>query len=94
MQGLIDAATKVLALCDDNTKVIPGHGPVGSKADVAAWKKMLEQMRDKVAKLVKAKRTLEQVKAAKPLAEWARLDNAMIKNDNVVEMIYGGLTSK
>jgi cyclase len=94
MQGLIDSATKIMALCDDNTKVIPGHGPVGNKADVAAWKKMLEQMRDRVAKLVKSKKTLEQTKAAKPLAEWARLDNPMIKSDNVVEMIYGSLSSK
>jgi cyclase len=94
MQGLIDSATKILALCDDNTKVIPGHGPVGGKADVVAWKKMLEQMRDKVAKLVKAKKTLEQVKAAKPLAEWSRFDNQMMKGDMIVEMIYGSLTAK
>jgi glyoxylase-like metal-dependent hydrolase (beta-lactamase superfamily II) len=94
MQGLIDSATKIIALCDDNTKIIPGHGPLATKADVVAWKKMLEQMRDKVAKLVKAKKSLEQVKAAKPLGEWARLDNAMIKNDMVVEMIYGSLTAK
>jgi glyoxylase-like metal-dependent hydrolase (beta-lactamase superfamily II) len=88
--GLIDSATKILALCDDQTKVIPGHGPVGGKADVAAWKKMLEQMRDRMAKAMKGKKTLDQVKASKPLAEWQRFDNAMIKNDMVVEMIYGG----
>jgi cyclase len=94
MQGLIDSATKILALCNDSTKVIPGHGPVGTKADVVAWKKALEQMRDKVAKLMKAKKSLEQIKEAKPLAEWQRFDNAMMKGDTIVEMIYGGLSSK
>ena len=93
-QGLIDSAGKILALCDDHTKVIPGHGPVGSKADVAAWKKMLEQMRDRISKLVKAKKTLDQIKAGKPLAEWERLDNAFIKSDMVVEMIYRSLERK
>jgi cyclase len=92
VQGLIDSATKILALCDDHTKVIPGHGPVGSKADVMAWKKDVEQMRDRIAKLMKAKKSLEQIKAAKPLAEWQRFENPMIKSDMVVEMIYGGLS--
>jgi glyoxylase-like metal-dependent hydrolase (beta-lactamase superfamily II) len=87
-QGLIDAAAKILALADDKTKVIPGHGPVGTKADVAAWKKMLEQMRDRIAKLEKGKKTVEQIKAAKPLAEWDKLNNDFIKTDMVVEMIH------
>ncbi|HXU83554.1 MAG TPA: MBL fold metallo-hydrolase [Polyangia bacterium] len=93
-QGLIDSASKIIALCDDKTRVIPGHGPVGGKADVEAWKKTLEQMRDRIAKLIKAKKTLEQIKAAKPLAEWERLDNAFIKSDMVVEMIYRSLSAK
>jgi glyoxylase-like metal-dependent hydrolase (beta-lactamase superfamily II) len=90
-QGLIDSATKILALCDDNTRVIPGHGPVGNKADVAAWKKTLEQMRDRVAKQMKAKKSLEQIIAAKPLAEWSKFDG-MIKGDMVVDMIFHGLS--
>jgi cyclase len=93
-QGLIDAATKILALSDDKTKIIPGHGPPGTKADVAAWKDRLVQMRDRVAKLVKAKKTLTQIQAAKPLAEWDKFDNAFIKSDLVVEMIYKGLTTR
>jgi cyclase len=91
-QGLIESAARILKLCDDKTQIIPGHGPVGTKADVAAYQKMLTQMRDKVAKLVKAKKTLDQIKAAKPLAEWDRLDNPFVKSDVVVEMIYGSLT--
>jgi cyclase len=91
-QGLIDSATRILALADDTTKIIPGHGPVGTKADVAAWKKTLEQMRDRIAKLMKAKKSLDQIKAAKPLADWEKLDNAFVKTDVVVEMIYRSLS--
>jgi cyclase len=90
-QGLIAAADRILALCDDKTRVIPGHGPVGSKADVAAYKQMLVQMRDRVAKVMKGKKTVDQVKAAKPLAEWDRLNNDFVKSDAVVEMIYRSL---
>ena len=91
-QGLIDSATRILALCDDGTKIIPGHGPPATKADVSAWKDRLGQMRDRVAKLVKAKKSLDQIKAAKPLAEWERFDNNFVKTDMVVEMIHQGLT--
>jgi cyclase len=90
-QGLIDAATRILALCDDKTKVIPGHGPVATKADVAAWKDRLILMRDRVAKLAKGKKSLDQIKAAKPLAEWDKFNNDFIKSDLVVEMVHAGL---
>ena len=32
--GTIDAAQKSLALAGDGTRVIPGHGPLGNKADL------------------------------------------------------------
>jgi cyclase len=90
-EGMIEAATRILALCDDKTKIIPGHGPIATKADVSAWKDRLVQMRDRVAKLAKRKKSLEQIQAAKPLAEWSRFDNDFIKTDLVVEMIHRGL---
>jgi cyclase len=93
-QGMIEAAGRILALCDDKTRIIPGHGPVASKADVLAWKETLVKMRDRVAKAMKGKKPLEQVKAARPLAEWDRWNNDFVKSDLVVEMIHRGLAQK
>jgi cyclase len=90
-EGMIEAATRILALCDDKTRIIPGHGPIATRADVSAWKDRLVQMRDRVAKLARGKKSLEQIQAAKPLAEWSRFDNDFIKGDLVVEMIHRGL---
>jgi cyclase len=94
IQGMIEAVGRILKLCDDNTKIIPGHGPLATKADVAAYQQMLIQMRDRVAKAMgkTGKKSLEQVKAAKPLAEWDRLDNAFVKSDVVAEMIFRSLS--
>ena len=50
-------------------KIIPGHGPLATKADLKAYRDMLATVRDRVAAQVKAGKTLEQTTAAKPLAE-------------------------
>jgi cyclase len=86
--GLIGAADKVLALCDDATKIIPGHGKLMTKADVIAYKQMLIEVRERVGKLVAAKKTADEIKAAKPLADLdARWAEGMVKADFFIETV-------
>ncbi len=68
--GLILAHEKVLASIDDSTKVIRGHGPIGNKAELQAFHDMLVVVRDRVAKLVKAGKTQQQVVEARPTKEF------------------------
>ena len=68
--GLIKAHETVLASIDDNTRVIRGHGPLGNKAELQAFHDMLVVVRDRVAKLVKAGKTQEQVVEARPTKEF------------------------
>jgi glyoxylase-like metal-dependent hydrolase (beta-lactamase superfamily II) len=68
--GLIKAHEKVLAGIDDSTKVIRGHGPLGNKAELQAYHDMLVVVRDRIAKLVRAKKTQEQVVEARPTKEF------------------------
>jgi len=68
--GLIKAHATVLASIDDNTRVIRGHGPLGNKAELQAFHDMLVVIRDRVAKLVKAGKTQEQVLEARPTKEF------------------------
>jgi cyclase len=84
-----------MALANDTTKIIPGHGPVGSKADVAAWKDLLMQLRDKVARAAAGGKSLAQIKAARPLAQYdATYGQGPVKTDMVVEMIHQSLSPK
>lgn len=68
-EGFIAAADRILALADDHTKIIPGHGPLMTKADVVAYRQMLIEVRDRIGKLMAAKKTVDEIKAAKPLAD-------------------------
>jgi len=67
--GFVTAADKVLAISDDNTKIIPGHGPLGTKADLQAFRDMVVVVRDRLAKMIGEGKSLEEVVAAKPTAD-------------------------
>lgn len=68
--GMIRAGEKALAVAGDTTKIIPGHGPLGSKADLQKFHDMLAAVRDKVAALKAAGASEEEAVAKKPTAEF------------------------
>ena len=74
--GMIRAAEKALAVADNDTKIIPGHGPLGTKADFQKYHDMLSAIRDKVAALKAAGASEAGGLAKKPTAEfdaaWAK----------------------
>jgi glyoxylase-like metal-dependent hydrolase (beta-lactamase superfamily II) len=50
--GMATAAQQLVARCDDRTQVIPGSGPVQSRADLAAEQAMLVEVRARLSKLL------------------------------------------
>src|SRR6187401_3133034 len=70
LDGLIRAHETVLPTVDDNTKIIRGHGPLGNKAELKAYHDMLVVVRDRVAKMVKAGKSQEDVVKARPTKEF------------------------
>jgi glyoxylase-like metal-dependent hydrolase (beta-lactamase superfamily II) len=69
IDGMIRAGEEALAVADTGTKIIPGHGPLGSKADLQKFHDMLTEVRDKVAALKDAGLSEEDAVAKKPTAE-------------------------
>ena len=77
IDGQIRAAESNLAKVSATTIVIPGHGEISTgKTDLTLFRDVLADAREKVAKLKKQGRTLEEVIAAKPTAahdaEWGQ----------------------
>ncbi|HSG27537.1 MAG TPA: MBL fold metallo-hydrolase [Candidatus Krumholzibacterium sp.] len=70
IDGMIGALTEVLGLIGDDTVVVPGHGPLSDKAGLKEYIRMLSTIRGNVAALLEAGRTLEEIQAAKPTAEF------------------------
>jgi glyoxylase-like metal-dependent hydrolase (beta-lactamase superfamily II) len=92
-EGFIGAADAILKVANDSTRIIPGHGSVSTRADVQAWRNMLEQVRTRVAKLVAAGKTLDQAIAAKPTADLdEKVGGGFITPAKIVEAAYKSLT--
>ena len=95
IDGMVGAADRVLAVADANTKIIPGHGPLGDRAALQAYRTMLATIRDRIRQAVTAGRTLEQVQAAKPTAEFdAVWGSGRITPTLFVEMLYTDLAAR
>jgi glyoxylase-like metal-dependent hydrolase (beta-lactamase superfamily II) len=97
--GSID---QLIAFCDDlyalatpKTRIIPGHGPLVDREYVKAYRAMLVTARDRVAKAIRAGKTLDQVVAAKPLADldaqWEGTDERF-KEADFLKQVYGDLS--
>jgi len=88
--GVVAVANRVLALADDNTKIIPGHGPVTSKADLKVYRDMLVTVTMRVKGLVKQGKSMKEIIAAKPSAEFdERWGKGFIPPERFIAMLFG-----
>lgn len=87
--GMIAGATRMLAMVDNDTKIVPGHGPLGNKSDLTQFRDMMRTARDRVQKLKSAKKTLQEAVDAKPLADldpvWGK---GLMNGDRFVHLVY------
>ncbi len=69
LSGTLAAVERVLALADEKTRIIPGHGPLSTRADLARYRDMLLTARERVAKAIAAGQAIDALVAARPLAD-------------------------
>ena len=90
--GVIAAADRVLALATDQTKIIPGHGPLSTRAELQAYRQMLVTVVQRIKDLRRAGQSDDQIRSAKPAAEFdARLGNGFIKSEPFVQMMLAAV---
>jgi cyclase len=95
VNGIVAAADKALALANDGSKIVPGHGAVATKADLQEYRRVVSTIRDRIAKMVAANKTLAEVAAAKPTAEFdAKWGTGFIKPEMMVDQVYSSLKKK
>jgi len=91
VRHLLVSLDQLIAMTDADTVVIPGHGPLARRADLIAWRGMIATAVERVSALKAAGRTLEQARAAKPLAGLSSNPNGFVGDDAFVESIWGSL---
>jgi glyoxylase-like metal-dependent hydrolase (beta-lactamase superfamily II) len=92
VNGVIAAADTALALSDDSTRIIPGHGPLATRRDLQAYRDVVAAARDRVRDAIAAGRSLEEIKAAGLTREWDdKWGRGFIRPEQFVEFTYRSL---
>ena len=92
IDGQIRAAQRNVEAVTADTIVVPGHGPIGGKADLIEFHDMLVAIRDKVAGLKHQGMTVFEVIAAKPTAAFdARWGQFLITPSAFTGLVYQGV---
>jgi cyclase len=90
--GMIAASERALGAVDANTKIVPGHGPLGDKAALQRYHDVLAKVRDNVGKLKAAGKSLAETQAAKPGAEFdAQWGGGFMNPENFVALVYNSI---
>ncbi len=80
---------RMLALANDDTKIIPGHGPLGSKQDLQVYLEMLETTHERLTKYLDQQMSLNQVVFKRPLKDldekWGK---GFIDPERFVRILY------
>ena len=91
--GVLAALESVLARIDDQTKVIPGHGPLSNRAELVRAHAFLAEIRAGVAERVAAGATLAEILDAKLLASWdATLGGGFLDATRFLSILYADLS--
>ncbi len=95
LDGIVAAADRGLAMADASTKIIPGHGELGDRASLKKYRDVMADARGRIAKLIAQKKTLAQIIAAKPLADYdSTWGKGFMKPDQFLTMVHAGMTKK
>ena len=92
IDGMIAGVDAYLKLVDDNTKIVPGHGPLASKAILVEYRAMLVAARERIAKLVAEGKSESEAVAARPLADYdAKIGASEQASTNFIRVVYNSL---
>ncbi len=93
IEGMISNAEAMMRYVDAFTKIVPGHGPVGTKADVQSFHQMLSGSNEQVSKLIRQGKTLNEIVALKPTALYdEKWGSGFFKPSEWIRLLYEGKT--
>ena len=92
IDGAIAAVETGLRIANEETRIIPGHGPMARRADLARYRDMLVDLRNRVRAEMRRRRALDQIKAFR-LADRYGPPDGFISPDALIETIYRSLTN-
>ncbi len=92
VNGAIDAVSAALLIVDDNTQIIPGHGPMANKADLETYLRMLKDLRTRVNALITMGNKWEDIDPDVVVEGYEEMAWAFINAERIVQTFYNSLS--
>ena len=95
IEGMIHNSAAILKAVVSDTKIVPGHGPLGTKTQLQQFHEMLADTNEQISKLVASGKPVEQVVASAPTQKYdAQWGGGFMKPEAWITMLYQGKTQK
>jgi len=91
VDGVLAAVDDVINQIDDNTQVIPGHGPVSDRSGLITYRKLVQKAKDVMLKAMQNDASLQQVLDADPLSELGLKYAKWLPKERVTTLFYRSL---
>ncbi|HXP42787.1 MAG TPA: MBL fold metallo-hydrolase [Candidatus Acidoferrales bacterium] len=92
IDGMIHSVDQILAQTNEQTKIVPGHGPVATRSDLQDYRDMLVQVRQRIKGLAAAGKTIDEAAAAAPIKDFdAKWGSGYVSPDVFVRMVFTSL---
>ncbi len=90
IDGVIKSVNYILTRADEKTKIIPGHGKLSNKKELSTYRDTLIVLKDRMTKLIKEGKTINEVLALKPFADYdKKLGNGFLTPEAFTKILYG-----
>ncbi|HVR27066.1 MAG TPA: hypothetical protein VMU26_27545 [Candidatus Polarisedimenticolia bacterium] len=88
---MIHSVDQILAQTNQQTKIVPGHGPVATRSDLQDYRDMLVQVRQRI-KVLAAGKTIDEAVAAAPTKDFdTKWGGGYVSQDVFVRMVFTSL---
>jgi glyoxylase-like metal-dependent hydrolase (beta-lactamase superfamily II) len=94
VDGYIAAQEKILSLADENTQIIPGHGPFTDRSGLQEDVDVLKAAQAGVRALVEQGMSIDEVLEANPLADFESRSWQFITTERMTRTLYRDLTGE
>lgn len=94
VDGMIVSADKLIDMVDEDTKIIPGHGPLSDREGLRQYREMLVILRDRIAGRIKERKSLEEITLEKPTSDFDEGRDMGMSPDEFVRILYDDLTKR
>ncbi len=92
LNGMLAGIDTAIKLCNAATKVVPGHGEITDRNGLIAHRDMIIAIRDKIAPLVAQGKTVQEVLAARPTADYdSKVPQSNTTTERFVTQVYAEL---